>query len=175
MTRSTGAALMAACLVSSVGQAAPLPVQIARARYVALGYDAGDRFISELEAIGNLDRIAPADQVALQNLREQLETWEHFLVTNKVHEAELFIAVRTGRKVLVEGGGRVGTGSGAGTPGGPMMRAELSSGDDMLSIYEARGGRVGMLLWRQKQAPGGAYPGKLYTQLKQDVESAPKK
>ncbi len=174
MTRSTGAALVAACLVSSVGQAAPpLPLQIARARYVALGYDAGDRFISELESIGDLDRIAPADQVALQNLREQLETWEHFIVTNK--GAELFIAVRTGRKVLVEGGGRVGTGSGAGTPGGPMMRAELSSGDDMLSIYEAKGGRVGMLLWRQRQAPGGAYPGKLYTQLKQEVESAPKK
>lgn len=175
MTRSTGVTLVAVCLVSSLGQAAPLPVQIARARYVALGYDAGDRFISEAEAIGQLDRIVPADQAALLNLREQLEAWEQFIVTNEVHEAELFIAVRTGRRVSVDGGGRVGNNNGAGRPGSLMMRAELSSGDDMLSIYEASFGRIGGLLWRQRQAPGGAFPGKLLTQLKQDVESAPKK
>jgi len=176
MTRSTGAALVAACLATSLAQAAsPLPVQITRARYVSLGYDTGDRFMSEVEAIRYPDRILPADQVALQNLREQLEAWEYFVVTDGNQQGELFFAVRTGRKLLVDGGTRISGGRGVGEPLGPSMRAEVSSADDLLSIYDVTAGRgPGALLWRARQATGNPFPGKLLAQLKQQVESAPK-
>jgi len=175
MRRATFAALSTVLVLATLGDAGPLPVQIARARYVALGYDLGDHFLSEVEAIGNPDRVHPNDVAALANLRDQLESWGQYVVTTRPRDAELFFAVRTGRRVGLGGGGRVAGAGGNGGPTatGPMFRVELSSADDMLSIYESSGGGAGALLWRQRQSVGGAYPGKLLEQLKREVTAAP--
>jgi hypothetical protein len=176
MRRASLAVLLAAFLLPGEGEAGPISVLITRARYVALGYDTGEnRFVSELQAIGNPDLVLPADLAALQNLREQLEAWGQYVVTTKPQDAELLFAVRTGRRAAIGGGVRAGGVGGGLQSGGPVARAELSSADDMLSIYESSGGQMGALLWRQRQEAGRGYPGQMFQELKQGVEAAPKK
>jgi len=130
-----------------------VPARLAQARYVALGYDLGDRFLSESEAIADPD-VLPEDRRALAELRDQIEKWNRYVITPRPGQAELLIAIRTGRRVT----------GGFGVPiGGPgratgttrrSLRIELSSPDDMLSVYEPGGGVFGKLLWRE-QRPGG--------------------
>jgi hypothetical protein len=43
----------------------------------------------------------------------------------------------------------------------------------MLTIYEARSGGTGIILWRERQASG--FPSRLFDQFKADVERSPKK
>jgi hypothetical protein len=175
MCRAILLALSAVCFVASGLEAGPLPAQIARARYVALGYDAGDSFLSEIQGLQNPDRILPADQVALQNLREQLEAWGQYVVVTRPDQAELLFAVRAGRRASMGGGVRVGSSDTGARTGGPTFRAEVSSPDSMLSIYDASSGGLGTPLWRQRQDAGRAFPGSLLNELKQQVEASPHK
>ena len=131
----------------------PAPARLAQARYVALGYDLGDRFLSASEAIADPD-VLPEDRKALADLRERIEKWNRYVITPRVGSAELFIAIRTGRRAA--GGFAVPLGGPGRATGGTKrsLRVELSSPDDMLSVYEPGGAGPGRLLWRE-QRPGG--------------------
>jgi hypothetical protein len=155
--------------------AGKVPVEIARARYVALGYDTGDRFLSETEALSQPDKVLPEDQKALSAIRDQLESWDKYVITVRPEQAEILFAVRAGRRAVVTGGVPL-RGGPAGAPaggGGSFGGAQISSPGDMLTIYEARQGRPGTQLWREKHAAG--FPSRLFEQFKADVERSVKK
>jgi hypothetical protein len=163
--------------------AGKVPLEIARARYVALGYDTGDRFLSEREALSQLDKILPEDQKALSGLRDQLESWDKYVITDRPEQAELLFAVRAGRRAVISGGTPLRGGAVSGPAGGisgggaagvsSYGGAQISSQGDMLTIYEARDGRPGTQLWRERHAAG--FPSRLFEQFKADVERSVKK
>ncbi len=156
--------------------ASPVPARLAQARYVALAYDLGDSMLSESEALAKPARVLPEDRDALNSVRNLIEKWGRYVITTRPAQAELLIAVRTGRRASAEAGVRIGgrrqgsgaTGSGGTT--GSSYRVEASSGDDMLSVYEG-----GTLLWRE-QRPGGLSRSSpaLFDDFKADVEKAAK-
>jgi hypothetical protein len=151
-----------------------VPARLVQARYIALGYDLGDSFLSEREALLKPGRVMPEDQRALNAVRDLIETWNRYVITARPEHADLFLAVRAGRRASFEVGVRTGgwrEGSGA---TGVSSRAEVSSPDDMLSVYETAGGRIP--LWRGQRPDGfsGNSP-KLFEDFKADVERAARK
>ena len=83
------------------------------------------------------------------------------------------IAVRTGRVASANGGFEIGRHDGT-TRTKPLYGEEVSSPDDMLEVYQSRGGREGALLWRDMQKNGlSGSPSPLFEQFKRDVESIP--
>lgn len=153
-----------------------VPAQIAQARYVCLGYETGDGFLSELQAIRSADAVFPEDRQALDAIRDELERWGKYVITQRPEDAELLIAVRFGRRMGATTG--IGIGGGGGRPGfgvnGSSGGVEFSSGNDMLTIYESRGGRPGANLWRDQSrgALSGAPP-RAFEQFRGDVERTP--
>jgi len=75
MRKVLGAALPALLFFSLAAPAAAgkkiVPARIAQARYVALGYDMGDRFLSETAAISNPD-VLPEERRAIQAIADDL-------------------------------------------------------------------------------------------------------
>ena len=155
-----------------------VPARLAQARYVALAYDLGDSLLSESEALAKPARVLPEDREALINVRNMLEKWGHYVLTVRPAQAELLIAVRAGRRASLEAGVRTGGSraapgaAGTGSTTGSSYRAEASSGDDMLSVYDGSGGP---LIWREQRPAGlsGRSPA-LFEDFKTDVERAAK-
>ncbi len=155
-----------------------VPARLAQARYVALAYDLGDSMLSESEALAKPARVLPEDRDALQAVRAQLQKWGRYVITVKPSQAELLIAVRAGRRASAEAGLRVGGRrpergtAGSGSTTGSSYRGEVSSNDDMFSVYDGAGGT---LIWRQQRPGGlsGSSPG-LFEDFKADVERAAK-
>ena len=131
----------------------PVPARLAQAQDVALGYDLGDRFLPASEAIADPD-VLPEDRRALAEIRDQIEKWNRYVITPRPAQAQLLIAIRTGRRASESFRLPVGGPGRASGTTGRSLRVELSSPDDMLSVYESSGGMLGTLLWR-KQRPGG--------------------
>jgi hypothetical protein len=149
-----------------------VPALIAQARYVALGYDTGDQFLSEQEGITQVDKLLPGDLRALGALRDQLEKWDKYIITLRPEQAELIFAVRSGRRAVASVG--IPLGGGPATSAAPGLSAyggQISSQDDMLTIYDVRSGRPGTQLWREQHAVG--FPSRLFDQFKADVERTP--
>lgn len=151
-----------------------VPTRLAQAQYVALGYDLGDRFLSESEAVAD-PAVLPEDRRALATIRDQIEKWNRYVITSRPAEAQLLIAVRTARRM--SGTLRV-TPDGTGRASDTTMssrRDEFSSQDDMLSVYESDSGMSGTLLWRE-QRPGGLSrsSASLFEELQSAVESLSK-
>jgi hypothetical protein len=153
-----------------------VPARLAQARYVALAYDLGDSMLSETEALAKPARVLPEDREALNSLRNLIEKWGRYVITTRPAEAELLVAVRTGRRVSAEagvriGGRRQGTGATASSATtGSSYGVEASSGDDMLSVYEG-----GVLLWREQRAGGLSRSSPtLFDDFKADVEKSAK-
>ncbi|HXY42521.1 MAG TPA: hypothetical protein VEQ10_22795 [Vicinamibacteria bacterium] len=178
MRRQTASALAAvlACLLPAAGLTArKVPAQLALARYVCLGYDTGQGFMSEQQSVSQPYDVYPEDRQALDAVRDALQKWGRYVLTTRAEDAELLIAVRFGRR----GGGGAGLGGGSGTGRGQFGslgsgQAELSSSDDLFTIYEARGGRAGTPLWRQ-QGHGlfAGSPPKAFAEFQADVEATP--
>lgn len=148
-----------------------LPARVLQARYIALGYDLGDSFLSEREALLQPGRVMPDDQRALRAVRDLLEKWNRYVITSRPEQADLFLAVRAGRRGSFGIGVRTGGQGEASGATGVSSRVEVSSPDDMLSVYEAAGGRIP--LWRGQRPDGfsGTSP-KLFEEFKADVERA---
>lgn len=158
----------------SVPAVAGPPAQLAVARYVALGYDRGDRFVSEYEV---REEILPEEREALQRIREGIEQWGKYQIVVRPGQAELLIAVRKGRLVSVGGGVPIGGPSGGRTGGpaglGSLAGAEISSPDDMIEVFDAAGGS---LIWRGMKPNGlsGAGP-PLWDSFRAEVTRAEKR
>ena len=163
----------AASSALSVPAVAGPPAQLAVARYVALGYDRGDRFVSEYEV---REEVLPEEREALQRVREGLERWGKYVIVLRPAEAELLIAVRKGRLLSIGGGIPIG-GPASGRGGGPigigsMAGAQVSSPDDMIEVFAAGGGS---LIWRGMKPNGlsGAGP-PLWESFQAEVAKAEK-
>jgi hypothetical protein len=165
--------LAAAVLLASVVPGAPTeagpPAQLALARYVALGYDLGNGFVSETDVRAEFQ---PEERAALQAIRARLEEWGKYVEVVRPGEADLLIAVRKGRLVSLGAGIRTGR-PGAGPIGtGPGFGGQLSSPDDMIEVFDARGGS---LIWRGMKPNGlsGAGP-PLFDSFRAEVAKAEK-
>ena len=158
-----------------------------RARYVALGYDVGDGFVSADQIAVVAADAVPEERDALEAIRKDLEKWGRYSVTTRPEQAEILIAVRIGRRAAREvgtgtsnpGGGRGGPASG---PAGSRIVSsrsiggQLSSNEDRIVVYEAVSGRPGMRLWSAAEAGGLAgSPPRLYKSFREEIEAAAKK
>jgi hypothetical protein len=156
---SIALAAFAASLTAAGPARAGAPAQLAQARYVALGYDRGTGFVTETDVRAE---VLPEEREALQRIRAGLEEWGRYVVVVRPEQADLLIAVRKGRLASFGGGIHVG-GPTSGRPGsgpvgtGPIAGAEISSPDDMIEVFEGRGGS---LIWRGVKPNGlsGAGP-----------------
>jgi hypothetical protein len=150
-----------------------IPAELAHARYVALGYDLGSGFLSDSEITLAQVRVLAEDRQALQRIRDQIDEWKRYAITIKPKDADLLIAVRIGRVASANAGVEIGRHD-ATTRTKPFYGGEVSSPDDMLEVYQSRGGREGALLWRDLQKNGlSGSPSPLFEQFKRDVESIP--
>ena len=94
MRRSFLAALPVLVLIAPSLAAGPkrVPAQLARARYVSLGYDTGDRFVSENDVVGRGDEVLPAEYAALGTVRDLIERSDRYVITTRPEQAEVLIA-----------------------------------------------------------------------------------
>lgn len=163
-----GALLAALATVPSPAGAGPGAAHLAQARYVALGFDTDRGFVGEVEAARGL---LPDERRALDAIRRQLEQWGRYVITPRPSEAEVLLAIRVGHPVAIGAhvpgpGARPGaSGSGFGTG--------VSSGEDMLTVYDAHGRTVLWQAWKKSGLAGERPP--LLEQLRTEVEAAAKK
>jgi hypothetical protein len=168
-----GAVCVLVALLFAPAEAGP-PAQLALARYVALGYERGDRFVSETDVRADF---LPEERAALQTIRAEIEQWGRYVVVVRPGEADLLIAVRKGRLVSLGGGIRTGGPSSGVAPGGPIGiggsgGVQVSSPDDMIEVFDARGGS---LIWRGMKANGLAGAGPpLFDSFRAEVAKADK-
>ena len=165
--------ILAVSLLARTQSTKKIPAELAHARYVALGYDLGTGFLSDSEITLTQVRVLAEDRQALQRVRDQIDAWKRYAITIKPKDADLLIAVRTGRVASANGGFEIGRHDGT-TRTKPSYGGEVSSPDDMLEVYQSRGGREGALLWRDMRKNGlSGSPSALFEEFKRDVESIP--
>jgi hypothetical protein len=160
-----------------------VPALLERARYVALGYDVGDGFVSADQISTVAAATLPEERRAVEAIRSDLEKWGHYVVTTRPEQAEILIAVRIGRRASLEVGARRG-GAGSNRDGGGGSRTgssrtigvQLSSNEDRVDVYEAVGGRPGIRLWSSAEDGGlTGSPPRLYKSFREEIEAAVKK
>lgn len=183
MRKLTSALLLCFFVLAVQGYAKDpvLNTQVLHATYVALGYETAQGFISEFDEEAFISaKILPEDRQALNNVHDGLAKWKRYTVTIEPREAEMLIAVRSGRVASVDGGVRIGSVPPiAGVPGGgigPVFGGEVGPPNDYLAVYAADKGREGARLWVKSQDDGlvGNNP-PLFVDFKDDVEALAKK
>jgi hypothetical protein len=153
-----------------------------RARYVALGYDVGHGFVGAQELALLPAHTLTEERQAIEGIRKDLANWGKYVVTLQPKDAELLIAVRVGRRASLEigggGGGSVASRGGRSdgrVTGGRSLGGQVSSSGDMVEVYEATGGRPGMLLWRAMESDGlSGAPPRLYKAFRDEMEKKAK-
>lgn len=174
-----------------------LPRELARAKYVALGFETAGGFVSEYD-FKHLASI-PEDRRALERVRAALEGWGKYHVTTP-EAAELLISLRAGRLASASGGGGVSAGTDRNPAGTVLVGGDIGPRADLLAVYSAdhisgeqtdpakEGAgrnttplglgrtRPGSLLWRASALQGlQGDPPLLVDRLKSDVASIPEK
>jgi hypothetical protein len=159
-----------------------MPALLERARYVALGYDVGDGFVSADQISGVAADTLTEERQAVEAIRRDIEKWGRYSLTARPEQADILIAVRFGRRASLEVGTRPGNPGSRGGTGGSRsvsnrtIRGELSSNEDRVVVYEAVGGRPGMRLWSATADGGlGGSPPRLYKSFREEVEASAKK
>ena len=186
MRKSLGVILLFSLLLVLQGYAkAPsIPALVLQARYVSLGYETAEGFIAETDFRSFAStKIEPDDRQAIANIYDALSKWKRYTITINPADADMLIAVRTGRVASGTGGIRVGTGGIDPTTGrrtsssiGPVFGAEVGPADDYLAVYQADDGREAARLWVATQHDGlvGKNP-PLFKNFKDEVEAAAKR
>ena len=142
-----------------------VPLRLAQARYVALGYDTVKGFVTEQEALGSPD-VLPEERYLLESMREEIEKWGQYVVVERRKDAELLIGVRLARLATIHGGGLIGTGT-AGRTSGSSVGGEVSSPYDLFTVYD----KSGTILWRaQRKGALSGVPPVAFAEFKADVE-----
>ena len=164
-------------------KAPAIPAMVLQARYVALGYETANGFVSETEFVPfPQPGVEPSDRQVLSNIYDALSKWKRYVITIVPQQAELLIAVRTGRRAAATGGVRVQSGGIDPTAGGrrgiaigPVIGAEAGPAEDYLAVYQADEGREAARLWVRTQENGllGKNP-PLFQSFRDAVESAAK-
>ena len=183
MRKLTSALLLCFFVLAVQGYAKDpaLNAQVLHATYVALGYETAQGFISEFDEQAFISaKILPADRQALTNVHDGLDKWKRYTITTEPRQAEMLIAVRSGRVASVNGGVRIGSVpviAGAPRGGvGPVFGGEAGPPNDYLAVYAADKGREGARLWVKSEDDGlvGKNP-PLFVHFKDDVEALAKK
>lgn len=161
-----------------------LSAEVLIANYVALGYETAHGFIAETDEEAFISaNIFPEDREALSNVRETFRQWKRYTITIDPHDAELLIAVRSGRLASANGGVRIGNVplgnppvGPRGTSIGPVFGGEAGPATDYLAVYHADAGHEGPNLWRRTEEDGlvGKNP-PLLESFRKDVEALAKK
>jgi hypothetical protein len=163
--------LMGLALPSGAQAEDVMPPQVLQARYVILGFDLGERFLTEREAIPRAADLHPDERAALVVLRDQIEDGDRYVITQQRGQAELFIAIRIGRRVALGGDYRPGQLRPGPMPGGGDMGFGMSSGEDMIEVFDCRGSFPGTLLWQAREDDGLRGPSpRLFTRFHDAVE-----
>ena len=178
--------LLTLAALAPAADAAPktkVPALLERARYVALGYDVGDGFVSADQISTVAAATLPEERRAVEAIRSDLEKWGHYIVTTRPEQAEILIAVRIGRRASLEVGARRGDpgsnrdgAGGSRTGSSRAIGVQLSSNEDRVDVYEAVSGRPGIRLWTAA-GDGGltGSPPRLYKSFREEIEAAAKK
>src|SRR4051794_34271716 len=97
-----GALVMALGMVPVVAGAAPkkaaMPALLERARYVTFRYDLGDGVVEAMNISAVASNTLPDERRAITAIREDIESWGRFAVTDRPEDAEILIVVRMGRR-----------------------------------------------------------------------------
>jgi len=150
-----------------------VPERLVHARYVALGYDMGDRILPAESLIGEAWRVTPQERDALDEIRSRLESWGQYVVVDRLAQAELLVVVRSGRHVAA-GAGVTGLGGVTRSGAQPGFGGEISSPDDMLAVYDT-GGAPSSPLWQLHAPSGLSGEIPLFEAFREDVERAARK
>ena len=180
------ALLLASMTVPAAAGAASknkMPALLERARYVALGYDLGDGFVTADQIARVAGGTLPDEYRAVDAIRADLEKWERFSVTDRPDQADILIVVRVSRRGALDITNREGSQASSRGEGGRSrsvsnrtMGGEISSGGDRIDVYEAVHGRPGISLWSGRESGGLAgTPPRLYKSFREEVEAAAKK
>jgi hypothetical protein len=162
-----------------------LSAQVLPARYVALGYETAAGFVAEFDAASfGTTKIDSEDRRALDNVQTAINKWKRYVVTIDPQQADMLIAVRSGRLASATGGVRIHSGSvdpsgrttSTGTAIGPVVGAEAGPPNDYLAVSQAEEGKEGPMIWRKTEAEGlvGTNPA-LMQRFEDDVESLARK
>jgi hypothetical protein len=170
-------------LAAGAASKSKLPALLERARYVALGYDVGDGFVSAAQISAVAADTLTEERQALEAIRRDIEKWGRYIVTERPEQAEILIAVRVGRRGTLEVGiggnnpdGRRAGPGGNRTVSSRTIGGQLSSNEDRIAVYEAVGGRPGIQLWSAAETGGLAgSPPRLYKSFRDEIEAAAKK
>jgi hypothetical protein len=167
----TAVAVLVVPVAAAAGEK-KVPPQLTEARYVAIGYDTGDRFVEARSLIGRPE-LTSRDSDALEALRALVTDWDRFVLTERADQADIVIAVRTARRAAFEIGGRIGnedpeTVGRSARAQSPTFDGEVSSQGDLFSVYAASGNKPGMLLWRERRT-GDDFPSASFERFKADV------
>jgi len=160
-----------------------MPALLERARYVALGYDLGDGFVSADEIARVSGGTLTDEYRAIEAIRADLEKWKRFIVTDRPDQADILIVLRISRRAALDLVNRTGSQASSRGEGGSSravsnrtIGGEISSGGDRLDVYEAVHGRPGSSLWSGAESGGFAgSPPQLYKSFREEVEAAAKK
>jgi len=177
--------LMALSPAADAASKSKTPALLERARYVALGYDLGDGFVSAANIAAVADNTTADERRAIEDIRGDLEKWGRYVVVDHPEDAEILLVVRAGRRGRLEASGGGEQRSRVVSRGEPAngrivssrtVGVELSSNDDRVDVYEADHGRPGIRLWSGAQVGGMAgSPPRLYKSFREEVEAATKK
>jgi len=178
--------LMALSPAADAASNSKMPALLERARYVALGYDLGDGFVSAANIAAVAADTLPDERRAIEAIHNDLEKWNRYIVTDRPEQAEILIVVRVGRRARLDvgSGGQDSRGVSRGETGGSRggvvssrtIGGQLSSNDDRVDVYEARHGLPGIRLWSGAEVGGMAgSPPRLYKYFREEVEAATKK
>jgi len=116
--------------------------------------------------------VLPDDREKLAALHKEFERWGRYKVVVQPGQAELVVAIRTGRQAMVGGGAPV-TGPPLRTPE-ESLRIETATADDALLVYASSS--LNTPLWRGQLARGlRGSPPPLFERFRSDVEQAAKK
>jgi hypothetical protein len=187
MRKLIGALLLPLFVLAIQGHAkgSVLSAQVLHARYVALGYETAGGFVEEFD-IANFGttKVESEDRRVLDNIHTAIKKWNRYVVTVDPRQADMLIAVRSGRLASATGGVRIHAGAidptgrttPAGTAIGPVYGAEGGPANDYLAVYQADEGKEGAMIWRKTEADGlvGTNP-PLMQRFKDDVESFARK
>jgi hypothetical protein len=174
--------LMALSPAAGAASKSKTPALLERARYVALGYDLGDGFLSADQIARVSAGTLTDERRAIEAIRTDLEKWGRYIVTDRPEQADILIAVRVGRRASTEvrsgtgDPGAISRGEGGNTRSvsNRTIGAQLSSNDDRVDVYEAVSGRPGIRLWSAASVGGLAgSPPSLYKSFREEIGEAP--
>jgi len=167
-------ALIVAALPATVfpGEA---PVPLREARFVVIGLEVDDRILTGTE-VHSHPAVTPADRRALEDVRAAIEKWGRYVVVDSPRQADLILAIRTGRIVTVSAGVSFPPGRGHPVVARGAVGLAASSPHDAITVFEVLSEARGPMWWTRQRRDGLTGPSPaLVEDLRAAVEGTPRR